>query len=109
MIKIISQRVEQIEIGLPPAALICEFLLEETDGDKKEQFYLTVLYDEMSHFSISKQSVYEYFMSDEEDPEPAELIEEYEDLEETEDSKYYEYFKMADKLIDDYIEKNNLK
>ena len=109
MIKIIFQRVEQIEIGLPPAALICEFLLEEQKENKTEQFYLTVLYDEMSHFSTSKQSVYEYFMSDEENPEPAELIEEYEELEETEDSPYYEYYKLADNLIDEFIEKNNLK
>ena len=109
MIKIISQKVEQMEIGLPPDALICEFLLEEEKEGVVEQFYLTVLYDDMSHFSTSKQSVYEYFMSEEEDPEPAELFEEYETLEETEPSPYYEYYKMADKLIDDYIEKNNLK
>ena len=108
MIKIISQKVDKLAIGLPPAALICEFLLEEEIEGNVEQFYLTVLYDELAHFSTSKESVYEYFNSDEEDLEPCDLIEEYESLEETEESKYFEYFKKADKLIDELIEKEKL-
>ena len=109
MIKIISQKVDKVYSGLPPVGLIAELLLEETNGDKKEQFYLTVIYDDMDHFSVSKESVYDYYTSEEEDPQPVELMEEYEEFEETEKSKYYEYFKIADKLVDEFIEKNNLK
>lgn len=109
MIKVISQKVDRVFTSLPPAGLIAELLLEETNGDKKEQFYLTIVYDDMDHFSISKQSVYDFYSSDDEDAEPAELIEEYEEFEKTKNSKYYEYFIMADKLVDEYIEKNNLK
>lgn len=85
---------------MPPEALICELLLQEDT----EQFYLTVIYDDDSHFSISKGSVYDYFKSDDENAEPCDLLEEYETLEETKISRYYEYFQMADKFIDDMLE-----
>lgn len=109
MIKIISQKVDKVYTSLPPAGLIAELFLEETNGDKKEQFYLTVIYDDMNHFSISKESVYEYYVSEDEEPKPVDFIEEYEELEETKNSKYYEYFEIADKLVDEYIKENNLK
>lgn len=107
MIKIISQKVEHLTMGPPPGVLVCEFLMEEEIEGKVEQFYLTALYDDMDHFSVSKQSVYDFYVSDDE-AEPAELIEEYESLRRTKKSKYHEYFKMADRLVDEFIKEKGL-
>ena len=108
MIKIISQKVEHLTMGLPPGVLVCEFLMEEEIEGQVEQFYLTALYDDMDHFSTSKQSVYDFYVSEDDDAEPAELIEEYSSLRQTKKSKYHEYFKMADKLVDEFIAEKGL-
>ena len=83
-------------------------LQEELEG-KTEQFYLTAVYDDMDHFSISKESVYEFYISEDEDAEPAKLIEEYSSKRKAKKSKYYEYFLMADKLVDDFLEGKNIQ
>ena len=59
---------------------------------KGKYLYVTVLEDELTHFSVSKESVYDY-ISDEGKKAPK-LLEEYTAWTKAKTSKYAEYFKI---------------
>lgn len=78
----------------PGTSWIAEALVEE----KGSQKFITVHYFSDEAYTVSKQSVYDYFEKN--DIEPAENLEEYMSYEDAKQSEYNQVFNMLRNVID---------
>ena len=81
-----------------------EIEIEELiDGEYVTLYIHANIYGE-THYSVSKQSMYDYMtgLSDI-DPGDVDFIEEYDDFDETKSSQYKKYFEIADRLLNDLL------
>lgn len=94
IMSIIEIKAKKMGVG-PEMAWIAEALTEDENG---KQVYVTVQYYDNEYYSVSEQSIYDYF--DDDRTEPVECQEEYNHVKDAEDSQYIEVFKTLRKVLD---------
>ena len=90
-------RITKIRAQVRSVCLTGEIWFGEIELDSTEGYlYVTVCDDEGLHYSVSKKSVYDYFINVTD--EPSELAEEYHSWQKAKKSKYIKYFEMLRNL-----------
>lgn len=100
MPKIYSKKVECTPIQYPPYPYNAEIKID----DNGEFLFIHVYIHSDSHYTVAKSSIFDFMTQKSDTNEEVEFIEEYQSLEEAKNSKYYTYFEIADKMIDDLID-----
>ena len=91
---IIEIKSKKMGVG-PETAWIAEALVEDENG---RQAYVTVQYYDNEYYTVSEQSVYDYFSDEKADS--VDCQEEYDNIKDAEHSKYIEVFKDLRKVLD---------
>lgn len=79
----------------PGTSWIAEALVEDEENNKR---YVTVHYYDGEYYTVSEQSVYDFYEND--DFAPVDSLEEYDDYEDAKKSAYKKVFSHLRKVID---------
>lgn len=102
--RIISERAKVTTVCMGTEAYDAEIEIEELSDGKFSTLYIHANSYDDTHYSVSKQSMYDYMtgLSDVE-PSDVDFIEEYDNFNETKTSQYKKYFAIVDRLLNDLI------
>ena len=90
----IEVKAKKIMAG-PGTSWLAEALVKDEEGNER---YVSVHYLDGEYYSVSEQSVYDFFEDD--NYEPVESLEEYDNYEEAKKSSYKEVFNSLRKVLD---------